>query len=86
MNVNVFYAIAPKIYQYMGDLPISRVNMTFPFIKPGIDYAGPVDLKQRQRKAQAVKAYMALFVCIAMPKPYILNLYLIRLLPHYKDL
>lgn len=63
--IDCFYARPPKINQYMGDLPVSRVNMTYPFIKTGMDYAGPIYLKQRQRKAPKIKAYIAIFVCMA---------------------
>lgn len=48
----------------MGELPSDRVNPALPFIKSGVDYAGPVFLRQRQPKASPIKAYIAIFVCM----------------------
>lgn len=53
-----------KIEQFMGNLPGDRVSAEFPFCKTGVDYAGPVYLKQRQRKAAPVKGYIAVFICM----------------------
>lgn len=50
---------------YMGQLPKSRVTPGFPFENVGINYVGPILIKQTQRKAAPVKAYIAIFVCMA---------------------
>lgn len=62
--VRCFRANPPKMEQFMGELPPDRVNIAFPFSKTGVDYAGPVLIKQRQRKAPPVKAYIAIFICM----------------------
>ena len=50
--------------QFMGDLPSSRVIPTPAFMRCGVDYAGPFNLKSgRGRKTTTEKAYLALFVC-----------------------
>lgn len=53
----------PEQYK-MGDLPSSRVMPCRPFLRTGVDYAGPFLLRDRKtRKFQTTKAYIALFVC-----------------------
>lgn len=48
----------------MGDLPADRVTLNLPFKICGVDYAGPVFLKNKQGTgASNVKAYICLFVC-----------------------
>ena len=49
--------------QLMGSLPAARVTSSPPFNKCGVDYAGPVFLKQ-PGKATLKKGYIALFVCL----------------------
>ena len=49
-------------HQLMGDLPASRVQPHRPFLHTGIDFAGPIFLKQGRGRA-ASKAYIAVFVC-----------------------
>ena len=51
--------------QIMGDLPLDRVNASFPFVKVSIDYAGPIDIKaSKLRTAAPIKSYVALFKCL----------------------
>ncbi|XP_025407128.1 uncharacterized protein LOC112681080 [Sipha flava] len=51
----------------MADLPASRVTESRPFSRVGIDYAGPLLVKEsRLRKARQSKIYVAVFVCFAV--------------------
>lgn len=51
--------------QIMGSLPRDRVSVARPFLKVGIDFGGPLFIKQsRLRKAVITKCYIALFVCM----------------------
>lgn len=57
------YNSAP-LKQIMGSLPSARVQITSPFVKTAVDYAGPFILKtHRVRKAKTYKAWISLFVC-----------------------
>lgn len=57
---------AKTLQQQMADLPASRVEPTRPFLRSGVDYAGPLHVKSRKgRGGQTTKAYIALFVCFA---------------------
>ncbi|XP_055589329.1 uncharacterized protein LOC129741616 [Uranotaenia lowii] len=54
----------PKaIEQFMGELPRARVTAAPPFARTGIDYFGPVYIRQGPRRAP-LKAYVALFICL----------------------
>ncbi|XP_050054515.1 uncharacterized protein LOC126549425 [Aphis gossypii] len=49
----------------MADLPSFRVREAHPFSVVGIDYAGPLQMKELSlRKARIVKVYIAVFVCM----------------------
>jgi hypothetical protein len=62
--VKCFKANPKGLTQKMGDLPVGRLQPARPFIKTGIDYAGPIYLKTgTSRSKQRVKAYIALFIC-----------------------
>jgi len=51
----------------MADLPRSRVTECRPFSRVGIDYAGPLLMKEhRLRKARQYKVYVAVFVCFVV--------------------
>ncbi|CAG7825062.1 unnamed protein product [Allacma fusca] len=55
---------AQIITQQMGDLPERRVTPSQPFCHVGVDYAGPVTLRNMKgRKSQLFKAYICIFVC-----------------------
>lgn len=50
----------------MGSLPSSRVTPSKPFAHCGVDYAGPVTIREgKRRNARDRKAYIAIFVCFA---------------------
>ncbi|XP_058817179.1 uncharacterized protein LOC131680486 [Topomyia yanbarensis] len=51
------------IQQFMGELPASRVTVSRPFSRAGVDYFGPVYLRPAPRRP-AVKAYVAPFICL----------------------
>ena len=50
----------------MGDLPAPRVQPARPFLTSGVDYAGPILIKEsRGRGKRLIKAYIVLFICFA---------------------
>ncbi|XP_011859050.1 PREDICTED: uncharacterized protein LOC105556567 [Vollenhovia emeryi] len=50
----------------MGNLPTPRVAVSRPFSHCGVDYAGPVTLREgNRRNSRNRKAYVAVFVCLA---------------------
>lgn len=54
------------IQPMMGNLPKERVELEFPFLDTGVDYAGPVMIADRKgRGCRLVKSYICLFVCLA---------------------
>jgi hypothetical protein len=49
----------------MGNLPASRIVPARPFIKTGVDYAGPLNIRTTKgRGHKSYKGYIALFVCM----------------------
>lgn len=51
--------------QRMGNLPECRVQQCRAFQRTGVDYAGPITLKERTgRTRTTTKGYIALFVCL----------------------
>lgn len=51
----------------MGDLPESRIRPVRPFSNVGVDYAGPLVIKEgKRRNARSSKCYLAIFVCMAV--------------------
>lgn len=51
----------------MADLPRSRVSECRPFSRVGIDFAGPIRIKEnRLRKSREYKSYVAVFVCFVV--------------------
>ncbi|XP_030757297.1 uncharacterized protein LOC115883123 [Sitophilus oryzae] len=51
--------------QLMGSLPLERTTISRPFLRVGVDFGGPLFVKQaRLRKSTTTKAYIALFVCM----------------------
>ncbi|XP_072156611.1 uncharacterized protein [Bemisia tabaci] len=50
----------------MGDLPSCRVNPTKVFLEVGLDFGGPFELKEHNRRnPRKTKGYLCLFVCMA---------------------
>ncbi|XP_045466602.1 uncharacterized protein LOC123675299 [Harmonia axyridis] len=50
----------------MGELPRARVTPSRPFSKCGVDYAGPIMIKEGTlRRSKLVKAYISIFVCLS---------------------
>ncbi|XP_065085126.1 uncharacterized protein LOC135707260 [Ochlerotatus camptorhynchus] len=61
--VKCFRTKPSTMQQFMGELPSSRVNVSRPFTKTGVDYFGPVYIRPAPRRA-AVKAYVSVFICL----------------------
>ncbi|XP_012543611.2 uncharacterized protein LOC105841045 [Monomorium pharaonis] len=57
----------PKpLHGRMADLPESRVNEAPAFLHTGVDYFGPIFIKEKKLRNRArVKAYGCLFICMA---------------------
>lgn len=57
---------AKPMNQIMGDLPEPRVDLIRPFLKVGVDYAGPfLTHLTRGRGQKTYKSYVCLFVCLS---------------------
>lgn len=51
--------------QLMGDLPASRLVPCRPFSRVGVDYAGPIFLKDGTTRTRTlVKGYICIFICL----------------------
>lgn len=51
----------------MADLPESRVLQCRPFSRVGVDYAGPLIMRENKlRNARTYKSYIAVFVCLSV--------------------
>ncbi|XP_065084788.1 uncharacterized protein LOC135706997 [Ochlerotatus camptorhynchus] len=56
---------ARPIQQYMGDLPVCRLEGEYPFYRVGIDLCGPISIKQRNKRSTVVhKGWIVLFICL----------------------
>ncbi|XP_055527820.1 uncharacterized protein LOC129720382 [Wyeomyia smithii] len=55
----------PTVNQFMSNLPDYRITPSPVFSNTGVDYAGPVYLKEAGKKKTVYKAYIALFICMA---------------------
>lgn len=52
--------------QLMGSLPKDRLHADRPFMRTGVDYCGPYEMKaSKLRNAKKYKGYIALFVCMS---------------------
>ncbi|KAL4083557.1 hypothetical protein QTP88_028873 [Uroleucon formosanum] len=55
---------AKPLQPYMADLPDTRVQQRRPFERVGVDYAGPLQMRELSlRKSRVVKIYVSVFVC-----------------------
>uniref|UniRef100_A0A023F0J1 Putative bel12 ag transposon polyprotein n=1 Tax=Triatoma infestans TaxID=30076 RepID=A0A023F0J1_TRIIF len=61
------FKVNPRTQNYiMGPLPPERVTEGKPFTSTGVDYAGPILIKQSmKRNSSTVKAYICLFICLS---------------------
>jgi hypothetical protein len=64
--IKCFRAQPKSFNQTMGDLPKQSLEPARPFVKTGIDYIGPILLKEGsgRGKLRKTKAYIALFICL----------------------
>lgn len=57
---------ARPLTQQMASLPFERVTQARPFLRSGVDYAGPLSLRTTKgRGHKSYKGYIALFVCLS---------------------
>lgn len=56
----------------MGDLPKARVGESFPFQHAGVDFFGPIFIKERNKRNRTrIKAYGCVFICMAIKAVHI---------------
>lgn len=60
------FRVKPRVADHpMGELPSYRVSIARPFLRVGVDYCGPLYIKEkRHRNRQRVKVYVVVFVCM----------------------
>ncbi|XP_076763724.1 uncharacterized protein LOC143431095 [Xylocopa sonorina] len=64
--VRCFRAKPRGVEYVMGDLPQERVSYSRPFLNVGVDYCGPLYIKEKRfRNQNKIKVYVAIFVCMA---------------------
>lgn len=57
---------ARSIHPLMGSLPSARVTASRPFLRSGVDYAGPINIRPTKgRGYRSTKGYICVFVCMA---------------------
>ena len=61
------FRVKPREVDYvMGDLPQERVSHSRPFLNAGVDYCGPLHIKERRfRNRSKLKVYVAIFICLS---------------------
>lgn len=53
--------------QIMGNLPVNRVTPSKPFTNTGVDFCGPIYLREGKRRgAKRIKSYVAVYICMAV--------------------
>ncbi|XP_058987763.1 uncharacterized protein LOC131806908 [Musca domestica] len=63
--ITCFKYKAKSLQQIMGNLPSVRLQPTRPFKHSGVDYAGPITIKQSTaRNSVTTKGYICLFICM----------------------
>ncbi|XP_063892244.1 uncharacterized protein LOC110380377 isoform X2 [Helicoverpa armigera] len=61
-----------NVQPVMGQLPVNRTQLEFPFLNSSVDYAGPILIADRKgRGCKLVKAYLCIFVCLAVKAVHI---------------
>ncbi|XP_039436592.1 uncharacterized protein LOC120418326 [Culex pipiens pallens] len=64
--VTCFKAKPVAMQQMMGDLPKARLEGVCPFFNAGVDFAGPMYIRQHNKRSTVTyKAYVAVFLCFA---------------------
>ncbi|XP_076549204.1 uncharacterized protein LOC143306713 [Osmia lignaria lignaria] len=64
--VRCFRAKPRSVDYIMGDLPQERVSCSRPFLDVGVDYCGPLYIKEKRfRNRNKIKVYVAIFVCMS---------------------
>ena len=64
------YRMKPRLQQqFMAQLPASRIKAARLFTTTGVDYFGPVYIRQGYRRG-TTKAYVAVFVCFCTKAVY----------------
>lgn len=64
--IRCFRAKPRDVDYIMGNLPQNRVNFTRPFSNVGVDYCGPLYIKEkRHRNRNKIKVYVSVFVCMS---------------------
>ncbi|XP_051166617.1 uncharacterized protein LOC127284933 [Leptopilina boulardi] len=64
--VPCFRAKPRPLEQFMSNLPQDRVSGSRPFLNVGVDYCGPLYIKEKRfRNRNKIKVYISLFVCMA---------------------
>ncbi|XP_076248056.1 uncharacterized protein LOC143187713 [Calliopsis andreniformis] len=62
--IRCYRANPPDTKYKMSDLPASRVTYLRPFMQPGVDFCGPLFIKEKiYRNRNKIKVYLAIFVC-----------------------
>ena len=64
--VRCFRAKPREVDYVMGDLPQERVSYSRPFLNVGVDYCGPLHIKEKRfRNRNKLKVYVAIFICLS---------------------
>lgn len=70
--ITCFKAKPHASQQIMSDLPSCRVKPSRPFSISGVDYCGPIFIREgKRRNAKKSKAWIAIFVCLATKAAHI---------------
>nr|XP_053607443.1 uncharacterized protein LOC128673547 [Plodia interpunctella]XP_053607444.1 uncharacterized protein LOC128673547 [Plodia interpunctella] len=65
--VTCFRHKSQTLQPIMGQLPVSRTKLEFPFLHCAVDYAGPILIADRKgRGCKLIKSYLCIFVCLAV--------------------